>query len=241
MIIKLEAISNPGISFTEDVNIKLISLYTFVQENKNRKVTYSDFQTELINSKIFSGSYIRSFIPFIRNFGIINDYREVNYNDFFTSIGKMYIENLIDYYNIKDIQNEEILTYLKRNKEDIICLFLDYLCKNKHKYFEKYLDILYFVKKYNKICKTEFYIYEYCKINKINSDELIKNYRENPDSFEIKFVDKDNNEIGNNAFNYFIALLSEEQCNYVCKSTQSYYQINNQRVDLINSILNQYI
>lgn len=241
MIIKIESISNPGISFTEDVNVKLISLYKFVEQNENREVTYADFQLELINNKIFTGSYIRSFIPFVRNFGIINDYNIVNYNNFFTKWGKVYIENLIDYYNVKTIQNEEILFYFKRNKSDLLCLFLDYLCSNKNKYYDRYLDILYFVKKYGKICKEEFYIYEYCKINKIDPDELIKQYRENPNIFEIKVTGRDNMEIGNNAFNYFIALLSEEQCNYVFKSTQSYYQINANRINLINSIVNQYI
>ena len=241
MIIKLDTISNPGISFTEDVNQKLISLYLFAEQNKKREITYAELQTELIDNGIFSGSYIRSFIPFMRNFGVINDYSKIIYDEFFTKIGKMYIESIINYYNIKEIKDEKMEKLQKQNIADILCLFLDYLCKNKNKYFEKYLDILYFVKKYNKICKNEFYIYEYCKVNKIDCDELIKKYRDNSETIEIKFFDENNNEIENNAFNYFIALLSDEQCNYVCRSNQNYYEINREREDLINSILNQYL
>ena len=241
MVINVKSISNPGISFTDDVNEKLILLYQYVEENKGRQVTYSEFQTELIENKIFINSYIRSFIPFIRNFGIINEYSSVDYNNFFTSTGKLYIENLIDCASVKVISEEEISNYFKRTKENILCLCLDYLCENKISYFEKYLDILYYVKKYNKICKNEFYIYEYCKVNKIKCDELIKMYRENPNSIEIRIVGRHNKDVENNAFNYFIALLSEEQCNYVCKIDQMYYKINSERIRLVDSILNEYI
>ena len=83
MEIKLNSISNPGISFTDDVNQKIILLYNYINKNREKKISYSDFQAELINEKIFSGSYIRSFIPFLRNFGVVNDYSNIDFNTFF--------------------------------------------------------------------------------------------------------------------------------------------------------------
>lgn len=242
MEIKLNSISNPGISFTDDVNQKIILLYNYINKNREKKISYSDFQAELINEKIFSGSYIRSFIPFLRNFGVVNDYSNIDFNTFFTRNGKIYVNNIIDYYKLKDFEDENIIIKKVKNiKEDLICLFLDYLCDHKNKYYEKYLDILFFIEKYNKICKKEFYIYEYCKENNLESDELISAYRQNLENFEIIFYGKNNNEIGNNAFNYFIALLSEDQCNYVLKMDQNYYKLNENRKELVDSIIKNYI
>ena len=76
--------------------MKLISLYEYVKRNKEKRKSYSDFQDELINEQIFSGSYIRSFIPFLHNFGVIKDYEVVNYSDFFSMNGEMYIKNMRD-------------------------------------------------------------------------------------------------------------------------------------------------
>ena len=247
MEIKLYSVSNPGISFTEDVDLKLISLYEYVKRNKEKRKSYSDFQDELINEQIFSGSYIRSFIPFLHNFGVIKDYEVVNYSDFFSMNGEMYIKNIINYYNLRktlesnEVYNNKLLKMLKRNKEYFLCLFLDYYCENKIKYYEDYLDILYFVTKYGKISKDEFYLYKYCKINKLNSDEIINKYRMEPDTFKITFQDKNGNEITNNAFNYFIAFLSEGQCNYLVKTNHNYYQMNESRRSFVDSMINEYM
>ena len=90
--IVLNQVSNPGISFTKDVNEKILALYDFLNSN-NKNCTYQQFQEDLINSQIFTGSYIRSFIPFLYNAGIINDYNNgIAYNDLFTKNGLLYVQ-----------------------------------------------------------------------------------------------------------------------------------------------------
>ena len=84
----LNQISNPGISFTNDVNEKILALYDFSKQKINDSCTYQQFQEELINNNLFSGSYIRSFIPFLYNAGMINDYTNIiNFNNLFTKNG----------------------------------------------------------------------------------------------------------------------------------------------------------
>ena len=79
----LNQISNPGISFTKDVNEKMLTLYDYISSNNNMNCSYQDFQDNLISNNIFTGSYIRSFIPFLFNSGMINDYTNgIKYNNF---------------------------------------------------------------------------------------------------------------------------------------------------------------
>ena len=67
--IVLNQVSNPGISFTKDVNEKILALYYYLNSNQNIHCSYQQFQEHLINNNIFTGSYIRSFIPFLYNTG----------------------------------------------------------------------------------------------------------------------------------------------------------------------------
>ena len=60
-------ISNPGLSFTENINDKIILMSEVVFQNQTQKMSYQQFQQYIIDRGIFSGSYIRSFIPFLYN------------------------------------------------------------------------------------------------------------------------------------------------------------------------------
>lgn len=242
MKITLNQVSNPGISFTSDINEKLISLYELIQKNNNYQSSYQDFQEKLINNELFSGSYIRSFIPFLYNCGIINDYTNIiDFKKFFTTNGKLYIETIINIFKLDS--NDKEKKYLNNIKADLLCLSLDYMINNNYKFYNKYIDILVFIKKYKTINREEFYILEYCKQNNIDVDELITSYRNDPKSISIFVYDRNGEELSyrsNNAFNYFVSFLSEDQCNYICKLNQSDYQINEDRGYLIDSLMEQY-
>lgn len=236
----LNQISNPGISFTKDVNDKMISLYVYLNENKNISCSYQDFQKDLIEKKIFSGSYIRSFIPFLYNTGMINNYnKNINYSNFFTNNGILYVKTIL---NIKKGNDNKInIEKLVNIKKDLLCMSLDYMIKNNYKFYNKYLDILKFVKEYKTINREEFYILEYCLQNNIDYHRNIENYRSN-NRYDI-YVKSNKEEIlsyrHNNAFNYLVAFLADDQCNYIKKVDQSNYRLNYDREQFIDSILKQ--
>lgn len=238
--IVLNQISNPGISFTQDANDKIIALYDFTNMYKDKKSTYQIFQNDLINNRIFTGSYIRSFIPFLYNAGMINDYNnEIAYDNIFTQNGLLYIKII---KNLKDAINNNIdLPNLNAIKNDLLCISFDYMIKNKYKFYDKYLDILEFVKKYKTINREEFYILEYCIQNNYDCDEYISLFRDGNKEYDIYVISNDGEEINyrrNNAFNYFISFLSEEQCNYLRHLDQSNYTINYEREKFIDLVLN---
>ncbi len=238
--ILLNQISNPGISFTKDVNDKMISLYVYLNENKNNNCSYQDFQKDLIEKNIFSGSYIRSFIPFLYNTGMINNYNEnIKYSNFFTKNGALYVKTI---FNIKQGNDNNIdIEKLVNIKNDLLCMSLDYMIKNNYKFYDKYLDILKFVKEYKTINREEFYILEYCLQNNIDYHNDIENYRSN-NSYDI-YIKSNNEEIlsyrSNNAFNYLVAFLADDQCNYIKKADQSNYRLNYDRELFIDSVLEQ--
>ena len=238
--ILLNQISNPGISFTKDVNDKMISLYDYLNENKNNTCSYQDFQKDLIEKNIFSGSYIRSFIPFLYNTGMINNYNEnIKYSNFFTKNGALYVKTI---FNIKQGNDNNIdIEKLVNIKNDLLCMSLDYMIKNNYKFYDKYLDILKFVKEYKTINREEFYILEYCLQNNIDYHNDIENYRSN-NSYDI-YIKSNNEEIlsyrSNNAFNYLVAFLADDQCNYIKKADQSNYRLNYDRELFIDSVLEQ--
>ena len=234
----LNQISNPGISFTKDVNDKLLALQDFLNSS-NKNCTYQQFQEDLINNQIFTGSYIRSFIPFLYNAGIINDYNNgITYNKLFTKNGLLYVQIV---KNIKNASDSNIdLSKMQTIKNDLLCMSLDYMIKSKYKFYDKYLDILKFIKKYRTINREEFYIMEYCIQNFYNYDDYITSYRNKSRQFDI-YINSNNDEVlsyrSNNAFNYLVAFLSEEQCNYLKKLNQGDYIINEEREKFVDLVL----
>lgn len=238
----VKQISNPGLSFTQNVNDKIILISEVIFQNQTQRMNYQDFQQYIIEKNIFSGSYIRSFIPFLYNLGLINNYKEISFSNFFTKLGLSYIEIIKTIKKTNSINEElsDIKNYLNTIKSDIIILGLLNLKNSIFEYFDKYCDILQFLKKYNTISREEFYIMQFCKQNGLNDNEYISNYRSNSEIFKINILDN-NNEIvdyrTNNAYNYFIALLSEEQCNFVNKVNHNNYKLNYDRINIIDNIL----
>ncbi len=241
----LKQISNPGISFTTNVNEKLLSMSTVILKNIDLKLNYSEFQELMIKNDVFSGSYIRSFIPFLYNVGIIRDYnKEICFNNFFTDLGKSYIEIIGVLYKVQENDSDQLnIAELLRIKSDLIALSLSFMCKSSYKFFVKYYDILCFVKEFETINREEFYIMEYCIENNLDKKVFVNNYREKKIDFEISVLDNNGQLVdyhSNNAYNYFIALLSDEQCNFVNKIDSTNYRINNNRIQIINSIIDEY-
>ena len=237
----LSQISNPGISFTNDVNEKLLALYNFSIQKSNDSYTYQEFQEELINNNLFSGSYIRSFIPFLYNAGMINDYTNIiNFNNLFTKNGILYIKTI---QNLKQASENQLnVSELLNIKKNLLCMSLDFMIKNKYKFYSKYLDILKFVKVYKTINREEFSILEYCIQNNLNYREYIDLNRRKKDCFDI-YIKANNDEIlsyrCNNAFNYFVAFLADGQCNYISKINHTDYQLNTDREIFLDSVLNE--
>ncbi len=235
-------ISNPGLSFTENINDKIILMSEVVFQNQTQKMSYQQFQQYIIDRDVFSGSYIRSFIPFLYNLGLINNYSEISFSNFFTKLGLSYIEIIktIKKINFSNEELSDTKNYLNTIKSDIIVLGLLNMRNSTFEYFDKYCDILQFLKKYNTINREEFNILQFCKQNSLNDYEYINGYRTNPENFKISILDNRNEIVDyrtNNAYNYFIALLSEEQCNFVNKVNQNNYKLNYDRISLIDSIL----
>lgn len=239
--IVLNQVSNPGISFTKDVNEKILALYYYLNSNQNIQCSYQKFQENLINNNIFTGSYIRSFIPFLYNTGMINNYNTgIDYNNLFTKNGLLYVK-IID--NLKNAEQKNVdLPKLQTIKNDLLCMALNYMIDNNYKFADKYLDILNFVKNYRTINREEFYIMEYCIQNNLDYKKYIELYRNDNKSFDI-YINTNNDEMlsyrSNNAFNYLIAFLSEEQCNYVIKYNQGDYIINKNREIFVDSVINK--
>lgn len=237
-------ISNPGLSFTDNINDKIILMSEVIFKNSNLVMNYQEFQNYIIEKNIFSGSYIRSFIPFLYNLGLINNYREINFSVFFTKLGLSYIE-IIKTIKVANLSNEkldDIKKSLNTIKSDIIVLGLLNMKDSISEYFDKYCDILQFMKKYNTINREEFNILQFCKQNNLDDHEYINSYRANPENFKISILDNRNEIVDyrtNNAYSYFIALLSEEQCNFVIKTNQNNYKLNYNRISLIDSILSE--
>lgn len=240
----MRQISNPGLSFTDNINDKIILMSEVIFRNSNLVMNYQEFQNYIIQKNIFSGSYIRSFIPFLYNLGLINNYREINFSAFFTKLGLSYIE-IIKTIKVANHSNEkldDIKKSLNTIKNDIIVLGLLNMKDSISEYFDKYCDILQFIKKYNTINREEFNILQFCKQNHLDDHEYITSYRANPENFKISILDNRNEIVDyrtNNAYNYFIALLSEEQCNFVIKANQNNYRLNYNRISLIDSILSE--
>lgn len=236
--IVLNQVSNPGISFTDDVNEKILSLYVFLNHH-NKICSYQEFQEDLKKNEIFSGSYIRSFIPFMYNAGIINDYNNgVTYKSLFTKNGLSYV-NIIK--TIKSMNDSNVdIAKLNVIKSDLLCMSLDYMIKNNYKFYDKYLDVLKFVKKFRTINREEFYIMEYCLQNNYDYDDYIKTYRNNEKQYDIYINSNNDEELSNrsnNAFNYLIAFLAEDQCNYLQRINQGNYMINKEREKYVDLVL----
>ena len=72
-------------------------------------------------------------------------------------------------------------------------------------------------------------------------DDYINAYRNESKQYDI-YINSNNDEVlsyrSNNAFNYLIAFLSEEQCNYLKKLNQGDYIINEEREKFIDLVLN---
>lgn len=234
--IVLKPINNPGISFTKETNVKLLGLNEILNKDKNKVMSYAEFQELLISEGIFSGSYIRSFIPFLFNLGMINDYSSIRFNIFFTDLGKSYVSAL---KLIEDSDENENAIQIKQN---ILALSLVYMKNTECKYYSKYIDILSFVKKNNTINREEFFINEYCLQNDLDSDKMIDEYRKDESSYDIYILNKDGEEMtcrNNNAFNYFIAYLGDDQTKLVCKQDQNNYVINRNKIEIINELVNE--
>lgn len=241
----IKQISNPGISLTRDLNNKLISISEIVDLNNELELDYSDFQRKIISSGIFSGSYIRSFIPFLYNIGLINEYsKKINFKNFFTNLGKAYIVLIKTIKMVYDNNpNDYNLKNLELLKNDLIVKSLIHMIHTKNKYANKYCDILLFLKKFKTINREEFYIMQYCIENNLDLYQIINSYRKNSSEFSIKVLDN-NNEIvdykNNNAYNYFLAFLLSDQCNLLIKIDQSNCKLNEERTEIVDSILNEY-
>ncbi len=240
--ITINQISNPGISLTEETNKKILLIEKIILENNNKQLPYKKFQEYLINNKIFTGSYIRSLMPFLYNLGFINDYKEgVDFSQFFTSLGEAYIECIKALKKISEKSNE-IVFNMKEIKSDIILMGLNDMEKKAYNFYCSYCQILKFLKKYNSINREQFFILKYCEQNKLDEIDYIQKYKKNPNSFIIKIINVNNEKVSyksNNSFNYFIALLSEEQGNLVKKIDQNNFKLNNDKIEIINELLKE--
>lgn len=238
MEIIINQISNAGLSLTKDTNKKLIEMYN-VLEKSSKTMKYQEFQSIMIENNIFSGSYIRSVIPFIYSLGIINDYNhEIEFKTFFTRLGISYIKIL---QTIADIdENSDIMSNLISIKQDIIVSMLKYMKDTNAKYVNEYMEVLKYVLKNKKINRDEFFLMEYCIENKIDNFNFINTYRNDKDYYTMK-IRKNDGEISdytsNNAFNYVIALLV--QADLLCKFDGNYYVINQARIGMINDFIKE--
>lgn len=240
MDIVINQISNPGLSLTDEINKKLIEMFKLV-ETIEEKITYSKFQELLINEEIFSGSYIRSVIPFLSDLGIITDYRIIDPNNFFTPLGISYIK-IIESLQLVE-ETDTIYSNLMEIKSDLIGLMLLFMKNSDSKYIDEYINLLKYVNITGRLCKEEYYICKYCDENHIsNVGEILNNYRNGLTTHKIRIIGNGgaiNDISSNNAYQYINALLSTNQANYLVKYDRSYITLNQKRKEFYEDLMNK--
>lgn|GEM_PF-5658550 len=235
------SVSNPGISFTEETNNKLLKMKELL-ENLNKKKNYLGLQELLIQNGIFSGSYCRSFLPFLYNCGFTRSYeKEFHINQYFTKYGESYLKILKSISEINSDNNlskkTEVLLQLYEARAEILKLALINMKKNNYTHFNLYKTFLEFIYKYSTINKEEFYINQfYIQKNEVVPEKIIRNYRN--ETIKLKeVIGKESSELLNNPYTYCKGFLAEDQCKLVIKDHNGNYKINESEIDFIKEII----
>jgi hypothetical protein len=196
----------------------------------------------LIQNGIFSGSYCRSFLPFLYNCGFTDSYdKEFHINQYFTKYGESYLKILKSISDINSDNNVskkiEVLLQLYKAKAGILKLALINMKKNNYTHFNLYKTFLEFICKYRTINKEEFYINQfYIQKNTVVPEKIISDYRNG--TIQLKeIIGKEPFELISNPYTYCKGFLAEEQCNLVVKDQNGNYKINQSEIDFIKEII----
>jgi uncharacterized protein YcgL (UPF0745 family) len=222
-------VGNAGVSFTNTTNTNIIKIAEWLEEHKDETMTYAMLQEKLEIDCGISSSNTRMYSPFLLKNGFAKyDSGVLNLNEFFTNIGKSYVEilKMLELTKNNELSMESIIL------EDIkssICV-MGMINRKDVDAGEFYLDWIKFCNVYKSINMDEFYMMVDSK-EKENFIEAIKedveNYRKDNLKVDIKMKKRNRItgadeivQINNNIFSYTRVFL--EQCNLIEKVNDRY-------------------
>ena len=166
MDIVVSSPGSPGTSFTENVKMQIVLLYDELCSNDDFE-SLADFKDHLQKCGI-NKNYIRNILPFLQFCGIVK-YEKVSpfvNDDFFTNIGKAYVDVLKSIQIAKAepdcSEKTEILNSLEKIQEIIYFQCLVIMMKSQDcNYSKDFYDVLRFIKRYESIDSTEYLLIQY--------------------------------------------------------------------------------
>ena len=225
-------VSNAGVSLTEQTNNNLLKIYEWANNNKDLLLTYRQIQEKVSQECNISKSNTRMYTPFLYKNGFVGDYTNgaIYINNYFTDLGKAYLETLASIKSAERIDNSVVLKQLYYSLQDICLLGL--MNRQKINEGEMYLDFLKFCYKYDRINADEFYrmLYE----REIGTEEYIdsieddiKAYRNGNMSFVIKHERRSEGQViigpmEQNIFTYTKTFIM--QCGIITDAMDSYFK-----------------
>lgn len=205
---ELMGTSNPGWTFTEARIIQLVKMYN-IMISINYELDYKDFQ-EVVKNKDddLNPSKIRMFFPHLYHLGFIKEYQSIKFNpsEIFTEEGFHFFNYVIPIFsNRKGLETEA-----KKLIEEIFSMFLcrGYLNLINFKENRAYYLIMKFLKKYETMDKTDFFIIT-TGVEKDEDDEYIDNLLKEKRKGTISFLEDIKKNV--NAYGYMIPYLVQSR------------------------------
>ena len=233
--------SSPGASFTGHTENTIVSCHNFVQDSKDEKLIFTDFQEKLQQKERVNKSNLRCILPMLRYAGLVKYDKEVDLKNFFTNLGKQYISVI---KLLRQIEEDGISSETKQGYKEaqvLRSMFLRYsLVSIVHSTGCSYANILLqtfrFVQRFNTIDKIEFACLAYgiqCGEGDPldNASQYVQKHR-NGETVRIQLSVRDDTEgvvrqkdslAWLTSYNYILALL--EQAGIVSQ-VQNGYKIN---------------
>lgn len=153
--------SSPGASFTGHTEDTIVSCYNFVQNSKDERLIFTDFQEKLQQKERINKSNLRCILPMLRYAGLVRYNKDVDLKNFFTDLGKQYISVI---KLLRQIEEDGVSSETRQGYKEaqvLRSMFLRYaLVSIVHSTGCSYANILLqtfrFVQRFNTIDKVEF-------------------------------------------------------------------------------------
>lgn len=166
MVITVSSPGSPGTSFTDNVKDKIVVIFDVLESNDDFE-SIRDLGSHLEKFG-FNWNYTRNILPFLQNCGIVN-YQNVSplcNKNFFTNIGRAYVDILKSIKIVKDEQNypdrDNVLIAMENIQEVIYFQCLVIMMKDKTcNYSKDFFDALLFADRYGYIDSVEYLLIQH--------------------------------------------------------------------------------
>ncbi len=153
--------SSPGASFTDHTDKTVLACWDFLQELREKKLIFTDFQAKLLKAKKINKSNLRCILPLLRYAGLVTYDKYVDVDTFFTDLGEQYVEvtKLLCQIRENGVTKQNESGYNEACK--LRAMFLRYalvaIVKSSGcSYSNTIIQTFEFLQKFNSIDKTEF-------------------------------------------------------------------------------------